>query len=179
MELQEGIALIQHDSLSTGGPQRWADLGCGAGFFTKALASLLPVHSTIYAVDKHLPLPERRSDPTGVAIQPQKRDFVRDTLPLPPLDGILMANSLHYVKDQVAFVQAARRYLKAEHHFLIVEYDSDRANPWVPYPLSYRTLQRVFSAAGYPTIHKLQERAPIHGFDKMYAALITHEKTND
>jgi precorrin-6B methylase 2 len=34
------------------GPQTWADLGCGAGAFTLALASLLPAGSTIHAMDR-------------------------------------------------------------------------------------------------------------------------------
>lgn len=173
MELHEGIALLQHDSLYTGSAQVWADLGCGAGFFTKALASLLPAQSMIYAIDQKLPLPAKRAATDGVIIQPLQRDFARDDLPIEQLDGILMANSLHYVKGQVAFVQKVRRYLKADHYFLIVEYDSERANPWVPYPLSYRALQRCFTAAGYQTIHKLQERPPVRGFAKMYTALIT------
>lgn len=173
MELHEGIALIRHKSLSSSGPQQWADLGCGAGFFTKALASLLSAGSTIYTVDKSAPLPQKQITAGRVAIEPLRTDFVRDELPFRDLDGILMANSLHYVKERLAFLQKARRYLKPDHHFLIVEYDIERANPWVPYPLNYRLLQKLFTQAGYHTITKLQERAPVRGFDKMYAALMT------
>lgn len=173
MELREGIALIRHESLSTGGPQRWADLGCGAGFFTEALASLLPAESMIYAVDKSAPLPQKQVTAGRVAIEPLRADFVRDELPFHDLDGILMANSLHYVKEQLTFLQQARRYLKPDHQILIVEYDIERANPWAPYPLGYRLLQTLFTQAGYRAIVKLNERAPVRGFDKMYAALIT------
>lgn len=173
MELREGIALIEHEGLRTDGPQRWADLGCGAGFFSEALANLLPADSLIYAVDKSATLPQKRTMPGGVAIHPLRADFVRDPLPFFDLDGVLMANSLHYVKEQLAFLQTVQRYLKADHRFLIVEYDIERANPWVPYPLSFRLLQSLFTQAGYSTIIKLHERVPVRGFDKMYAALIT------
>ena len=172
MELREGIALIQHDSLQANGPQVWADLGSGAGFFTEALANLLPPASTIYAVDKSSALPQKRTTPGRVAIQPLRADFVREALPFTELDGILMAKSLHYVKEQLTFLQKARRYLKPDHRFLLVEYDIERANPWVPYPLSFRTVQSLFTQAGYHTITKLHERAPVRGFDKMYAARV-------
>lgn len=174
MELHEGVALIRNDSLTAAGPQVWADLGCGSGFFTEALASLLPAASTIYAVDKSSPLPAKRAEPDRVAIQPLRLDFVRDELPFAHLDGILLANSLHYVQAQLAFIQKAQRYLKPRHRFLIVEYDIERANPWVPYPLSYRALQRLFAQAGYQAMQKLHERSPVRGFDKMYAALVSN-----
>ncbi|MFN8446424.1 MAG: methyltransferase domain-containing protein [Caldilineaceae bacterium] len=171
MELHEGIALIEDDSLRMGGAQSWADLGCGAGFFTEALASLVPAESRIYAVDKSLPLPLKRTTTRRVAIHPLQRDFVRDELPFAELDGILMANSLHYVRNQLDFLQKVQSILKADHRFLIVEYDIERANPWVPYPVSFATTQKLFRQAGYPTILKLHERLPVRGFDKMYAAM--------
>ena len=173
MELREGIALIDHENLRIDGRQIWADLGCGAGFFTEALANLLPAESLIYAVDKSAALPQKRITPDGVAIQPLRGDFVQDTLPFSDLDGILMANSLHYVKEQRAFLQRVQRYLKPNHRFLIVEYDIKRKNPWVPYPLSFQMLQKLFTQAGYRAIVKVQERAPVRGFDKMYSALIS------
>lgn len=171
MELHEGIALIEHDSLRTGGAQSWADLGCGTGFFSEALASLLPAESKIYAIDKSLPLPLKRTTARQVAIQPLQRDFVKEELPFAGLDGILMANSLHYVRDQLGFLQKAQTILKTDHRFLIVEYDIERANPWVPYPVSFSAAQKLFCQAGYSTILKLHERLPVRGFDKMYAAL--------
>lgn len=174
MELHEGVTLIQHESLRANGPQVWADLGCGAGFFTEALATLLPQDSTIYAVDKSFALPARSVTPNGVAIQPLQLDFVCNDLPFAPLDGILMANSLHYVKEQLAFIRKARRHLKTEHSFLIVEYEMSRPTTWAPYPLSYGALQRLFEQAGYQAIGKLRERPPVRGFNKMYSALITH-----
>ena len=172
MELREGIALIEDDRLRGEKAQRWADLGCGSGFFSEALASLLPGGSTIYAVDKGWSLPHRRVTDNQIAIEPLRLDFVRDRLPFDELDGILMANSLHYVKDPLAFLRTAQRYLKPNHCFLIVEYDIERGNPWVPYPLSFRQLQKLFSEAGYRTIEKLHERPPVRGFSKMYAAWI-------
>jgi trans-aconitate methyltransferase len=53
MELQAAIDLIQNTFITTETPQIWADLGCGDGTFTTALASLLAPDSVIHAVDKN------------------------------------------------------------------------------------------------------------------------------
>ena len=53
MELSTAIALIRkgirNESIE---PQVWADLGAGSGLFSRALATLLPPASKIYAVDR-------------------------------------------------------------------------------------------------------------------------------
>jgi hypothetical protein len=41
--------------------------------------------------------------------------------------------------------------------FLIVEYDMNNANRWVPYPLSFRYLKQLFQKSGYCLIEKLRE----------------------
>ena len=53
MQMNDAVELIKHDSIFKSGEQDWADLGCGSGTFTMALASLLALDSTIYAVDKN------------------------------------------------------------------------------------------------------------------------------
>ena len=53
MTHDEAVGLISSGRLTNSpGPATWADLGCGDGTFTLALASLLPAGSTIYAVDQ-------------------------------------------------------------------------------------------------------------------------------
>ncbi len=172
MKLHEGIALIRHPALVKDEPQLWADLGCGSGFFTEALAHLLPPHSHIYAIDRQPTLALDLGAARSITLQRIRADFVRDALPMRPLDGLLMANSLHYVQDQATFLRAVQRYLKPEHCFLIVEYELERSNPWVPYPLSFRRLQQQFAEVGEYRVQKVQERAPRRGFDAMYGALI-------
>src|SRR5919109_898496 len=85
-------------------PGTWADLGAGEGAFTLALADLLPPGSVIYAIDKdanalrELADSYRKRDP---GIETRRADFPRE-LDLPPLDGVVMANSLHFVKDKAS-----------------------------------------------------------------------------
>jgi hypothetical protein len=68
----------------------------------------------------------------------------RQPWPFADLDGILMANSLHYLRHQSAFIRKSASQLRAHHQFLIVEYDLRRGNPWVPYPLDQGAARQLF-----------------------------------
>src|SRR5215203_5232122 len=86
----------------------WADLGSGSGAFTLALADLLGPGATIYSVDRDRgALREQeaamRSRFPAVHVEYVHADFTRP-LDLPPLYGIAMANSLHFVKDKLPIV---------------------------------------------------------------------------
>src|ERR1043165_3350816 len=105
-------------------PQLWLDLGCGTGLFTLALAANLPSGSKIIAIDKDekalRKIPARVND---VAIQTMAADFVSDALAVREVDGILLANSLHYVKYKVIFLKKLISSMKTNGVFLIIEYD--------------------------------------------------------
>jgi ubiquinone/menaquinone biosynthesis C-methylase UbiE len=172
MELKTALTLINTPQLITDTKQVWADLGAGTGFFTQALARYLQPGSTIIAVDKGRNDLEKIPTPKGMNLQTIKADFTDSDLRLEGLTGILMANSLHYVKDKTAFIKNIERSFAGKGSFLIVEYDTEQANPWVPYPLSFQSLQKLFSAAGYSTIEKISTTPSAYGPRDMYAAWI-------
>jgi ubiquinone/menaquinone biosynthesis C-methylase UbiE len=174
MELNDAIGLIRNSYLTANAshPAVWADLGCGTGLFSHALGALLAPGSAIYAVDKRNRLkPEVTA--REIRIIPMQADFERDVLDLNNLDGILMANSLHYVQDKPAFLEKLRGYTKDAADFLMVEYDTDKSvSHWVPYPVSFDALERLFQEAGYRSVHKLSERPSMFGRSNLYAAYI-------
>jgi SAM-dependent methyltransferase len=159
MTHREALALIDTPYLrNLSGPTRWADLGCGSGTFTLALADLLAPGSYIDAIDLK-PTIAAQTTNRGVVITPRTGDFTR--LPLTGdgparLDGILMANSLHYVRDQQTFLT----HLHASTNILLlIEYDTDRpVARWVPYPLSFITATRLLQSTGWPRVQKLGTR---------------------
>ena len=148
----------------------WLDLGAGSGVFSKALAEILPSGSKIYAVDKNksvLNISNPISKNEIIAIQ---TDF--EELPeFSELDGILMANALHYIKTPIPFLQILLKKLRPKGSFVLIEYDLERGNPWVPFPVSFKKWQTVSRAAGLsiPTI--FSERVSSFGQGTMYAAL--------
>ncbi|MBD2753328.1 class I SAM-dependent methyltransferase [Spirosoma validum] len=174
MQLHEAITLITPVHYVPTKPVKWADLGCGSGLFTHALASLLPTDSILYAVDTNQASLASIADHEDVRIEKIHQDFVQDEWPFNSLDGILMANSLHFVKDKFTFLEKAKRHLTESGHFLLVEYDTDTPNPWVPYPLSYVSLIHLFVKAGYKTIEKLGEMPSLYSRANLYATAISH-----
>ncbi|HEX9509845.1 MAG TPA: class I SAM-dependent methyltransferase [Puia sp.] len=173
MSPDEAFSLIKNDAIPRDKRiTHWADLGCGTGLFTQALSRLLQPGSSIHGIDNH-PSLKRQTTPNGIGLIPLQLDFVTDDWRLQHLDGILMANSLHYVKDKGAFLSKASAFLQPEASFLIVEYDTDTPVPtWVPYPVSFSSLKELFTHAGYTSIQRLAERPSIYGGGNIYAALI-------
>ena len=174
MQLHEARTLISCEVLTAAAADaQWADLGCGPGLFSHALVSLLPAGSRVYAVDQKATFNPGLSQNSSGDIVPVQYDFVRDDLPFQQLDGILMANALHYVADQPALLDKLFRYMKPGAAMLIVEYDTDTPVPvWVPYPLSFPSLTALFKAKGFTSIKKLQERPSLFRRSNIYSALI-------
>ena len=92
--------------------------------------------------------------------------------PFTDLDGILMANSLHYVENQAAFIRACESHMKPRRRFLIVEYDTSEASRWVPYPASQTKLTTLFERAGYSSVRLLGSRPSVYRRAPLYSVAI-------
>jgi len=152
----------------------WADFGSGGGAFTLALADLIGPQGRIYSVDKDRgSLREqeramRASFPT-VEVEYITADFTRQ-LDLPPLDGIVMANSLHFIRKKDPVLQLVRSYLRPGGRLLLVEYNADQGNMWVPYPFSYGTWETLARQNGFVGT-QLLATVPSRFFGGMYSAM--------
>jgi len=132
----------------------WADLGAGTGAFTLALADLLGPGGRITAVDRSAAdLRENarrvRAAFPGVTLETRVADLTQP-LGLGPLAGLVMANALHFVerRQQVAVVRALAAHLLPGGRFVVVEYDADAGNRWVPHPFTAATWERMAADAG-------------------------------
>jgi ubiquinone/menaquinone biosynthesis C-methylase UbiE len=166
------VALIQDGVPARGG--RWADLGAGEGAFTLALADLLGPSAQITAVDKDAGSLRRLASAAGsktTTIETVVGDFTRQ-LSLADLDGIVMANSLHFVRDKAPVLKSVGEMLRPGGTLIVVEYDADRGNPWVPHPFSYATWERLAAAAGFQQTRRLQTY-PSRYLGSMYSAAST------
>ena len=174
MNHSDHVLLLEKGIPACGGV--WADLGSGWGAFTLALADLTGPDSVIYAVDRDRgALREQesalRSRFPSVSLHQIIADFT-SPLSLPPLDGLVMANSLHFVDRarQEAVVRQARALLRPGGRMILIEYDSDHGNTWVPYPLSYGSWQTIAVRAGFVHSERLAS-VPSHFMGAIYSAL--------
>lgn len=133
------------DLIRAGVPGRggvWADCGSGAGNFAWALAELIGRTGVIHTLDRdggavasqHTRI---RRDPPGAQILPRQADITRP-LDLPLLDGLLMANVLHFVRRQEATFGRLLGHLRPGGCVIVVEYEQSFPLPWVPFPVPLR-----------------------------------------
>lgn len=156
----------------------WADLGSGRGAFTLALAQCLGTESKIISVDidrRALDVQKTRfaAEFPDNEVEFLVADFTKK-LDLPALDGILMANALHFVQDKAPVVRQIRGLLKAGGRLVLVEYDTDDATTYVPYPLSYDTWSKLATDCGFAHTMKLASR-PSSNMGHIYSALSENE----
>jgi ubiquinone/menaquinone biosynthesis C-methylase UbiE len=173
MDHEDHVNLLRPVDLNRGG--RYADLGAGSGAFTLALRELTGQDTTIYAVDKDksslhtLENAYRARFGTTENLILLPNDFSHP-LDLSPLDGILMANSLHFFKDKEKILNHIRAFLKPNGVLLIVEYNVDSGNLWVPHPLSFETWSRLAPHAGFSE-PRLLAKVPSRFLKEFYSAV--------
>jgi ubiquinone/menaquinone biosynthesis C-methylase UbiE len=153
--------------------ETWLELGSGTGAFTLALADLLGTRGQIHSVDTDRPSLSAQADAVrsafeGVRLNQRTADFTRP-LGFSGMDGVLMANSLHFVKAKAPVLALVRSYLKPGGTFVLVEYDADRGNIWVPHPISYTTWLAVAPGAGFSGTRSLG-RVPSRFLNAIYSA---------
>jgi ubiquinone/menaquinone biosynthesis C-methylase UbiE len=154
----------------------WADLGAGTGTFTKALAALLGPEGRVYAVERDataLGTLARAAPKLGVTtatIVTVHADFT-EPLTLPPLDGVLLANALHYVAydEQLPLLSRVVRGLKKQGRLVVVDYDGRRPNRWVPFPVSIDVFRDLASELGLTRAKITASRPSAYG-GTMFAA---------
>jgi ubiquinone/menaquinone biosynthesis C-methylase UbiE len=166
------VGLLRDGVDAKGG--RWADLGAGEGAFTLALADLLGPGADITAVDRDAGALRRLAGEMGrrfptTRVETLAADF-RKTLPLAGLDGVVMANSLHFLRDKQPVLASVRAMVRPGGRLIVVEYGSDRGNPWVPHPFTYARWERMAAEAGFEQTRQLGT-VPSRYLGSMYSAV--------
>ena len=153
----------------------WAEFGSGGGAFTRALVELTRPGALIYSVDRDKQALNRQ------AIVIRERFHSRETgiiylhadytapLELPALDGVLMANSLHFQENKLPLLKKIFDYLRPGGCMLLVEYNCDRGNNWVPFPLSFDTWHHLAPQAGFRDT-RLLAKVPSSFMGEIYSA---------
>jgi len=177
MTLSEAIDLIRPAAGAPAGT--WADLGAGGGLFSRALLRLLGDGGRVIAVDRD---PEavralaRQAGPDAGRLSASVGDFrdpgAIDALAGVRLDGALFANALHFVREPAVVLARLSERLRPGARVVVVEYERETANRWVPHPLPSGLLREVAERAGYePT--QVVARRPSAYQGEMYCAVMS------
>jgi len=153
LNTREAVALIAGAVPAPAGI--WADVGAGDGTFTRALVELLGSSSRIYAVDRDeraVAALARWASKQAANVIPVTADFTRPFelpgLEEPSLDGILLANALHFIPDAGAVLARLAAWLRPGGRVVVIEYDRRAASRWVPYPIPVARLPALAASAG-------------------------------
>ena len=180
MDHKDHVNLLRPADLAQGGT--WADFGSGNGAFTLALRELIGLDAMIYAVDKDRAalrvLENSHEARFGTNHPPSQlrtnlillhQDFSR-LHDLPALDGVVMANSLHFFKDKEKVLRHVQGLLKPDGALLLVEYNVDSGNMWVPHPLTFETFRSLAPRAGFSE-PRLLAKVPSRFLKEFYSAV--------
>lgn len=166
------MRLIEKGVLRRGG--LWVDLGAGSGAFTLALRELAGEDVEILAVDtdnrrlEELKAAFARQFP-GSRVRLVVEDFTRE-LALPIVDGVLMANSLHYVEEPLEMLLKVKGFLKPGGRLVLVEYNAEVGNRWVPYPVAWERFRKLAMEAGFEQVDFLNS-VPSDFLQEIYAGV--------
>ena len=177
MQIDEAAALIRQAVAGGGTGETWAELGAGGGTFTRALAQLLGPGGRVYAVDRDrraidaLRSVVAREDARAAPVTPVLADFTRP-LALPALDGVLLANALHFVPDVAQRDVLARvaGHLRPGGRLVVAEYDGRSPSRWVPYPVPLARFRALATEIGLGDAELVGERRSAYG-GRLYAAM--------
>lgn len=172
MELDKIIELIINGVEQNHQRQVWLDLGAGAGAFTYALSTLLFEKSKIYAVDRDKQSMDQIKVDSNVELVKLNQDFNEKLNFDEVLNGVILANVLHFVQDKISLVKSLRADLLPGGRLIIIEYDITQGNQWVPFPIRFIELKALALATGFRNIVKLAE-VPSQYHRTMYSAMLS------
>jgi hypothetical protein len=81
-----------------------------------------------------------------------------------------MANSLHFHRQKLPIIRAVHGLLRSGGRLILVEYNVDRGNAWVPFPLSYPAWEELAGRAGFLSTRRVGTK-PSHFLREIYSAV--------
>lgn len=146
----------------------WADIGAGTGTFTMALQNIL-TQGTIYATDKNTHMLWRLEQVENVKLIIEDADFTTP-MNLPELDGIILANALHYVAEPEKILENIISNLKVGGTLILIEYELNTPNPpWIPFPIPQAKFREIASKVGLSNPVEIGKVSSAYGHQHIYS----------
>lgn len=172
MEHADHVNLLRRGIPQPGG--EWADFGSGTGAFTLALAELIQPTGTIFSIDRDGSALKAQEEQMSAHFPEVRVHYLKANyahpLELPPLDGLIAANTLHFLRDKEPILNLLFAYLKPTGRMILVEYNVENGNFAVPYPLPYPAWEKLSKRAGFVKTQLLATR-PSRFLREIYSAL--------
>lgn len=146
----------------------WLDIGAGTGVFTEVLFEVLS-DGKVFALDKSPHALWRLQAPAHLDFEIIDQDFNRP-FALPMMDGMVMANALHYAPAPEAVLRQLLAFLKPGSPFILVEYDLTQPNtPWIPYPVARQKFEALAPGVGLSFPQLIGRKPSVYGPQDLYA----------
>ncbi|MBF0357230.1 MAG: class I SAM-dependent methyltransferase [Magnetococcales bacterium] len=161
--IEDPLKLVQQMGVKAG--LKVVDLGCGAGFFTKALLEAVTLHGEVAAVDLQKPVLEFFHKHIGERpnLTTIQADLCKTGLKSGQWDSVFIAFTMHEVKVADA-LQEIKRILKPGGKLLVLEWgvsdtcpendSGKRAGPPDDHRLLHPTLLNHLQEAGFKAINR-------------------------
>ncbi len=145
-----------------------ADLGCGPGFFTLPIASMVGEKGRVYSVDSNATMVShllRNIESTGIKtrVEALHADVSKTGIPTGSVDVALFANILHDIEDTGSFLREVRRICKPGASMVNVDWKPLRMElgPPLEVRLSEEESERILSEGGLRVTRRI-EAGPYH-----------------
>jgi len=169
MQLNQAIQFLQPAIPKQKGI--WADIGAGTGIFTQALDQLLVKGSTIYALDTNVQSLNNLVL-ENTELQVMQQDF-NQRMDLPMLDGLIMANALHYSSTPLETLQPLIEFLKPDGLLIFIEYELNTPRPpWIPYPIPFDKFKKIAAQLPVSSPVELNRVSSTFGNNYIYLAKV-------
>ncbi|MDA4123014.1 MAG: class I SAM-dependent methyltransferase [Thaumarchaeota archaeon] len=166
-EWQDPEAILESAGVAKG--MTVADLGCGPGFFTLPVASIVGPSGLVYAIDssptmlRHLRRSIKAAGVSKRAFRIIEADVSRTGIPAATVDVALFANVLHDIDDKRSFLEEVRRICRKGAAVVDVDWKKSRTESGPPHRirLSASEARTILSENGFCVLRPF-EAGPFH-----------------
>ena len=143
-----------------------ADLGCGSGFFTIPLGSMVGEAGKVFAVDSrpaaHERLRENLNSVTRSVVRTVQADVSKTSIPSGSVDAAFVSNLLHDIDDKAEFILEVRR-MKPTGRLVVVDWRRIEMEfgPPLEIRLDEKSVRETLKAGGFE-ITDIRKPGPYH-----------------
>lgn len=170
MNTKKILELISFAELSKS--EKWAIFGVPNKNYVYAIADVLGLSGQVHAVDKSKrKLAVINPEVKGLAkINLENKDFLAAKL-FDDLDGVFLPYSLHKVANPMKFLGQVMLSIKVDGKLLILDYNTQRANPRLKYPVDIKRLNSLTKKLALPEPKILQKTRARFGRESYLAQI--------